>query len=319
VPLATDKAAAEQLLAGCHSRHTRREAPLAGSAMGGPAMPLDIRFGGWETLRDASAEETASLPVPATGRLVIALDPPALDGSAELRGETRYVPRREHLALLWENAHGQEVLHDLDHSGCLLMGCQHDATWLPQGWTIAVFPTGWTLPHLECWFDYALKVAEDDNLNNRRDDIPPGSDASPPYLPKPRGLVTHAYLIVRNLGLPDSPAEPRGLMDRYGCLAVLRDVRHFLQRALQPGRKDGQRGGRGGRASVNARMLETIQANTKALGWNSLQWAKHLKCAKSSVVETQTWKDLAMRRDRDRAERAEKRRRRSKGSDRRRE
>jgi hypothetical protein len=95
-----------------------------------------------------------------------------------------------------------------------------------------VIPTGWTMPHLEAWFGYALSVANDDHLNNNRCDLVPGSDASPTYLPTPRGLVTHAHLIVRHLALPSSPTEPRGLMDRAGCLADLRDVLNFFRRAL---------------------------------------------------------------------------------------
>jgi hypothetical protein len=67
-------------------------------------------------------------------------------------------------------------------------------------------------------------------------------------------------------------------------------------------------------AGINARMLEEIQANPDAMGWSCKQWAQHLKCAKSSVVETQTWKDLAMRREREKAERAQDRRRRPKAS-----
>lgn len=73
------------------------------------------------------------------------------------------------------------------------------------------------------------------------------------------------------------------------------------------------------RPSVNARMLETIQSDPEAMGWNSRQWAEYLKCAKSTVVETRTWKDLSMGRDRERAERARDRRRKPKMSDRRRE
>lgn len=73
------------------------------------------------------------------------------------------------------------------------------------------------------------------------------------------------------------------------------------------------------KATVNARMLETIQANQEALGWNSRQWAEHLKCGKPAVVATQTWKDLAMGRERSRAERARDRRRRPKASDQRRD
>jgi hypothetical protein len=71
--------------------------------------------------------------------------------------------------------------------------------------------------------------------------------------------------------------------------------------------------------TVNARMLETIQTNSEAMGWNSRQWAEHLKCSKPAVVETQTWRDLTMRRERNRAERAKDRRRRPKGSDKRRD
>jgi hypothetical protein len=72
------------------------------------------------------------------------------------------------------------------------------------------------------------------------------------------------------------------------------------------------------RPGINARMLDTIQTNTEAMGWSCRQWAEHLKCAKSSVVETPTWKNLAMGRHRERAERARDRRRRPKGSDQRR-
>jgi hypothetical protein len=72
-------------------------------------------------------------------------------------------------------------------------------------------------------------------------------------------------------------------------------------------------------AGINARMMETIHADPEAMGWNSTQWAKHLKCAKSSVVATQTWKDLSMRRERERAERAQDRRRRPRTSDRKRD
>jgi hypothetical protein len=61
---------------------------------------------------------------------------------------------------------------------------------------------------------------------------------------------------------------------------------------------------------INARMLETIQNDPDSIGWSSPKWAKHLKCAKSSVVETQAWKDLAMGRERTKAERTTDRRRR---------
>ena len=70
-----------------------------------------------------------------------------------------------------------------------------------------------------------------------------------------------------------------------------------------------------GKASVNARMLETIRNDPDAMRWNSTKWAKQLHCAKSSVVGTQAWKDLTMGRERQKAECALDRRRRPKGGD----
>lgn len=69
------------------------------------------------------------------------------------------------------------------------------------------------------------------------------------------------------------------------------------------------------RPGINARMIETIRKNPEAMGLSSPRWAKQLKCAKSSVVETDTWKDLTTLRERERAERARDRRRKPKGSD----
>jgi hypothetical protein len=189
-------------------------------------------FNGWEVLRDATADEVRQMPPPAAGRYVIALDPPTLDGIAEHQGVRRYVPRREHLALQWTNTRGVEVLHQLDGLGCLLWGCRVDATWLPEGWAMDVLPAGWTLAHLEAWFGYALGMARGDEFNNTRGGIPLDWDISPAYAPTPRGLVTHAHLIVRHLGLPDSPTEPHVVMDRAGCQAELRGVRDFFRRAM---------------------------------------------------------------------------------------
>ena len=84
------------------------------------------------------------------------------------------------------------------------------------------------------------------------------------------------------------------------------------------GRTQGGKG-RGKKPGINARMLETIQNDTTSMGWSSTQWAKRLRCAKSSVVATQAWKDLAMGRERVKAGRAMDRRRRPKASDRKRE
>jgi hypothetical protein len=194
-------------------------------------------FNGWEIHGDVRPEviqqlPAQQLPAPATGRYVMALEPPPGDGGAEQEGLEWDGVRFDQLALVWTNAGGKEVLHPLAHSGCLLGWCRSDATWLPEGWTAEVFPAGWTLDHLEAWFRYALVMAGEDTINNKRRDIPSGSDWSPAYAPTPRGLVTHAHLILRHLGLPNSPTEPRGAMDRAGCLAELRDVLGFLRRAM---------------------------------------------------------------------------------------
>jgi hypothetical protein len=61
--------------------------------------------------------------------------------------------------------------------------------------------------------------------------------------------------------------------------------------------------------SVNARMLETMQRNPESHGWSASRWAGHLKCAKSSIAGTPTWKDLALVRVRLNAEHAADRRR----------
>jgi hypothetical protein len=62
--------------------------------------------------------------------------------------------------------------------------------------------------------------------------------------------------------------------------------------------------------TVNARMLETLQVDSGARGWTCKQWAQHLRCGKSTVAETKTWKELGMMRKQSEAERAKDRRRR---------
>jgi len=79
------------------------------------------------------------------------------------------------------------------------------------------------------------------------------------------------------------------------------------------------RKGNGPKATVNERMAGTIMKNPDAMGWNSTQWAKHLRCAKSSVVETATWKKLESARLQARSERMRDRRRKPKASDSRRD
>jgi len=103
----------------------------------------------------------------------------------------------------------------------------------------------------------------------------------------------------------------------------LKEASEYASRAAalaQPGGgEQKENGGKGRKPRVNARMLETIQQNMDAMGWNCRQWAEHLKCVKSSVVDTPAWKDLKMGRERMKAQRALDRRRRPKGSDRKRD
>ena len=67
------------------------------------------------------------------------------------------------------------------------------------------------------------------------------------------------------------------------------------------------------KGTVNARMLETLQKNSESRGWTCTRWSKLLKCAKSTVVETATWKVLAMARKKISAERAMDRHRKTMG------
>lgn len=188
-------------------------------------------------VEDVPADMVASLPQAAAGKFVFAIAPLTLDGLAEYSGEVTYSLQEDRqLALTWQNAQGKGVVHDVDAAGCLLGSGQCDATWLPQGWSMNVYPAGWTLTHLKRWFEYAINMATDDTSNNTRSDIPPGWDISPSYAPTPRGLVTHAHLILRHLATQfagsDAPVEPKGPTDRAGCLAQLRDVLAYIQSAL---------------------------------------------------------------------------------------
>ena len=234
-------------------------------------------------------ERVRTLPAPATGRYVMALGPPGLDGWAHLRGEVRQVPSRPRLALLWRNGRGVEVLHDLCAGDLLLWDCAQDATWLPEGWTVAVFPAGWTPAHLEAWFDYALSSARNDDFSNARGDIPHDSDKSSPYAPTPRELVTHAHLIVRHLGFPNAAAELRVPMDRAGCLAELRDVREFLRRATATASGATPQRNRG---TVNQRMLEHLHREPDSANWSQRRWADFLGCQPSAVAKAPGWKSV---------------------------
>lgn len=49
--------------------------------------------------------------------------------------------------------------------------------------------------------------------------------------------------------------------------------------------------------TVNQRMLEELQADHESRGLSASQWAKRLRCSKSVVVDSETWKTLQMGRN----------------------
>ena len=62
--------------------------------------------------------------------------------------------------------------------------------------------------------------------------------------------------------------------------------------------------------TVSERMMAEMALNLQTVqGWSAKQWAKHLNCAKSTVVETKTWQSLHLMRLKMKAERQNDRRR----------
>ena len=110
------------------------------------------------------------------------------------------------LCLEWKTASGELV--QWPTNGLLLMNAAaiEDATWLPAGWKMSIFPAGWTRRHVECWFDFAIVAAREDN---RRPDIARQLDRSPIEDPTPYPLAKssrkHAYLMARHLGIAEKP------------------------------------------------------------------------------------------------------------------
>lgn len=62
-------------------------------------------------------------------------------------------------------------------------------------------------------------------------------------------------------------------------------------------------------AKVNDRMKAEMAANLETVkGWTAKQWASELGCAKSTVIETETWRSLSLLRQQAKAERRNDRR-----------
>jgi len=108
-------------------------------------------------------------------------------------------------------------------------------------------------------------------------------------------------------------------VDNWDKLDAIRDLLDLLPHPSQSEEKSEASKPTGSKprppATVNERMAGTIMENPEAMGWNSTQWSKHLQCAKSTVVETATWKNLESARQQTKAEEMKDRRRKPKASD----
>lgn len=67
------------------------------------------------------------------------------------------------------------------------------------------------------------------------------------------------------------------------------------------------------RATVNERMKAELAVNMQVVkGWTAQKWAYHLGCGKTTVIESQTWKELSLLRQQAKAEKCTDRHRRKK-------
>ena len=178
-----------------------------------PSAPLTID--GCQVLRNATPEELKGGPPPACGRFVVVREA----GGSE----------REVIALLWEDSRGALTL-ETGTDGLTVLGSPAHATWLPEGWRMRHYPTGLALPNLEHWFRCVINDASEDQP------FVVGPGLGGPSWPTVRGMVAHAYLIVRHFGFPDSPKEPPQPLDREGYVTNLREVLHFLRLHLASNR-----------------------------------------------------------------------------------
>ncbi len=61
--------------------------------------------------------------------------------------------------------------------------------------------------------------------------------------------------------------------------------------------------------TVNERMTAELAVNLEMVkGWSAQEWANHLGCAKSTVIDTRTWKSLSLLRQQVKAEKRRDRR-----------
>ena len=128
-----------------------------------------------------------------------------------------------------------------------------------------------------------------------------------------------AMLCMRDLAKQSHITEPNGVVSaerKAKKMPIVDALAELAGEHPEPGKPTGDKPKP---ATVNERMAGTVMENPEAMGWNSPQWAKHLNCVKSSVVETTTWNKLESARLLAKAERMKDRRRKPKASDNRRD
>jgi hypothetical protein len=140
-------------------------------------------------------------------------------------------PEGERLALLWKNREGVSVL-ETGTDGFTVLGSGKYPPWLPEGWRMYFYPTGLDLPNLGPWFRTIIAWSE------APEPFTCGPDLGVPNCPTVRGMVAHAYMIVRHHALPGSPREPDCPLDRAGYVTHLKVVWDFLRKGVGDKRKN---------------------------------------------------------------------------------
>ncbi len=87
---------------------------------------------------------------------------------------------------------------------------------------------------------------------------------------------------------------------------VAKIIAHLSQRTSDlPAQVEQSAGGKQSKkATINARMIDVLQADQDAAGWTAKQWACRLKCSAGAIVGTNTWKSMTLNRETMKAERA---------------
>jgi hypothetical protein len=152
----------------------------------------------------------------------------------------------ERLGFLWETPVGIRRVEPTD--GLIVVGVdRYDVTWMPLGWQLeSLIPLGFTRAHLDRWFRLAVNRVEELASAERDPDV---VGPLPGYLAEARAWVAAGYILVRHLGFPGSPAEPRTPIDRAGCAAALRDAWAFLGRAMRVDSGNTSAGKKAGKAT----------------------------------------------------------------------